>query len=641
MKTGIDVRNASLVDIDLSENHIQADDLGIAARLCSGNQEFKIENNYIEVGFEGTGMEGILVDDVAILPFNAASVSANQVEMGYCAPGTSIRGIGINLTNNLSVTENQVQLYEPQSATSDETFGISITECAQMRVNCNDVNSFGLLGYLNKAIAFESTNQAIVRCNNSDKTGSGFVFNLTNNDFDFAGNTIREHFYGLQILSSSVLAPFGAAAGQKHSFKGNEWWFNPYDADNPNLFGALHEGNDQNVQLSSFEVFPDYSDDPATLLDPEPWSAPNAPFTLWFDVPQIAPTEEDGCNFDCSSSGFVEPSPEVTKLDEYIAQEKSLWDTAYTGAKWDAHQYLFAKLRKDTTLIEDTTSIDTFFRNAQQSNLVDFWEVTEGIKAIRLPSHVIADQYGVNSVDVLSDLDTLFNIEAQWNNADSVTKASLAIQRNSLFDTLEVKINNQNNYLAGELSLLQSTIGTAALLNNGISSISTPEWNEREINDLFLSTVGNGVYTFTGAQLSTLENIAFQCPYVGGKAVYRARALYRLVIDTTFNNQALCNLAAPNGKDFNEELEDGTGLFKVFPNPAQHQVTITSDASETEHTMLFTLYDQLGRAVKSFKLEKGRQNWELDISDVAEGVYILSSIYPKEVVWNEVLIIGK
>jgi PKD repeat protein len=642
VKTGIDVRQASIVDVDIRDNQIEARTLGIAARLCNGNKEFRIKENYIETGLSGIGTEGILVDDVQILPFNVASVENNRVEMGWCEPEETISGIAVNLTNNLSVTNNEVFMHNPQSSSSFDLYGIALSECEKLKVSCNEVEAFGLTGWFNRGIRFYSTDNALVSCNSTDKTGYGIEFYGTNANIDFIGNYFNEHFFGLYVPESSVITPIGGGI-IKHSFKGNEWWYNPYNGTDPNLAGALHEGDYFNVTASAFEVYPNYTFSNPTVLDPEPWLTPqvNTSVFEWFAVPPSPPSEQEGCTLDCSPGLFTSTTPEVSLLDEYIAQEKPLWDSTFTGAKWNAQQYLFAKLKADSSLITPATALDTFFDAALTGNFEDFLEINEDIETIRRASQATVNQYQTQQEEVLELLDTLLKVEMQWFVADSSQKAALAAIRSSFLDSLEGHTATQASYLKNQLESMQTGAGSTSSQNGGLSAASNAELKEQKINDIYLNTLALGVDTFSATQISSLEQIAFDCPLVGGKAVYRARAMYRLLVDTTFYEGASCIQASSSGKETKEEKEWSLSAFDLYPNPAQDQITITSSFDTKGSSILAVLYDASGRPVKSFKLITGRQSWQLDVSDLPAGMYMLSTLYPANVRWSTPVMINR
>ena len=73
------------------------------------------------------------------------------------------------------------------------------------------------------------------------------------------------------------------------------------------------------------------------------------------------------------------------------------------------------------------------------------------------------------------------------------------------------------------------TIGSVKAANATVGTSETIEQNEKQVNNVYLSTIAKSIDGFTADQVSALFDIANQCPMVGGNAVYRARALYALI----------------------------------------------------------------------------------------------------------------
>ncbi len=69
---------------------------------------------------------------------------------------------------------------------------------------------------------------------------------------------------------------------------------------------------------------------------------------------------------------------------------------------------------------------------------------------------------------------------------------------------------------------------------------------------------------------------------------------------------------------FNEVSE--LNLFSVFPNPAQSEINVNINSKLVGSA--FTIYDNIGKAVKSGKLNSANANIELN--DLSDGIYTLS-----------------
>jgi hypothetical protein len=72
---------------------------------------------------------------------------------------------------------------------------------------------------------------------------------------------------------------------------------------------------------------------------------------------------------------------------------------------------------------------------------------------------------------------------------------------------------------------------------------------------------------------------------------------------------------------------DNTGELRLFPNPANDNLTLTF-SSETTGLMEVRLLDQTGRVVSNERLNAtvGANNHQLDVSRFASGIYQLQLV---------------
>jgi hypothetical protein len=72
------------------------------------------------------------------------------------------------------------------------------------------------------------------------------------------------------------------------------------------------------------------------------------------------------------------------------------------------------------------------------------------------------------------------------------------------------------------------------------------------------------------SQITTLESIAWQCPWSGGDAVFQARGLLSFVQDNVYDDSLLCQSQQYR---LAEEVFENQGLF-IYPKPASNRITI-------------------------------------------------------------------
>ncbi len=168
-----------------------------------------------------------------------------------------------------------------------------------------------------------------------------------------------------------------------------------------------------------------------------------------------------------------------------------------------------------------------------------------------------------------------------------------------------------------------SRIATAFTKNNQVSAQVSPEANEKALNTVYLETYAQGIYQLNSSQLSIVENIASQCPYTGGNAVFTAWNILRTIEPSrTFDDSVLCNnysLRKAHNQQTKNEIHSAS-IFRVYPNPTTGLVTIES-YFDLNTDVTINLVNMIGKIVKSEKIEMKGSSFTIDISILNSGVY--------------------
>jgi hypothetical protein len=144
---------------------------------------------------------------------------------------------------------------------------------------------------------------------------------------------------------------------------------------------------------------------------------------------------------------------------------------------------------------------------------------------------------------------------------------------------------------------------------------------ELQVYQLLLSNVAQGDWVLDSLQLDTLKGIANQCPDIGAPGVLHARAVLSAYQSTSYNDSLLCSvkqlIAQPGNTTIRSEQ---VAELKVFPNPAQAQVTLqwATDASQLH------VYSATGKLIVQHPLEMAARNFELSLEGYAKGLYFLT-----------------
>jgi Secretion system C-terminal sorting domain len=121
------------------------------------------------------------------------------------------------------------------------------------------------------------------------------------------------------------------------------------------------------------------------------------------------------------------------------------------------------------------------------------------------------------------------------------------------------------------------------------------------------------------------SSIAEQCPYLGGNAVFAARAMLAAHDNTYYNDRTLClqqgimwRVQKPKDKPLNTIDQS----IKVYPNPTNTATTVSFSALHPACTI--TIIDLLGRNIGDFAVEENATNTVIPFSNTPTGIYLLT-----------------
>ncbi|TAK42057.1 MAG: T9SS type A sorting domain-containing protein [Saprospiraceae bacterium] len=374
---------------------------------------------------------------------------------------------------------------------------------------------------------------------------------------------------------------------------------------------VVHEGTEQYIEMS-----PHYSKPFAPPTLPPNIETPNAPGADWFVLGEADESETCPPALDCDFGNLA------ARLDEAdVSIAKQDWDSETVfqpTLQWRAERYLLAKLESNPELIDDDSLVQVFYSNMRESTVALFNEIE---RKIELLDTVAASQTG----QYRSNLDTIFSrqleiavLDSLLFDADSLESPALEAEKFELVDEVAGLMLENDSLFALVLASRATAVQPLLTLNNSISTTEIFEENEKTANDIWLRTVALGIDTLTQEQFDLLDTIVWQCPLMGGNAVYKARTLYLMEVDTVFYDEDTC-----------EELEERSAFknspearrtFRLYPNPASQSVTLTLEKSNSIPFSL-VITNIYGEPVFQAKITAGQSQFTFPVRDIPSGFY--------------------
>ena len=139
------------------------------------------------------------------------------------------------------------------------------------------------------------------------------------------------------------------------------------------------------------------------------------------------------------------------------------------------------------------------------------------------------------------------------------------------------------------------------------------------------------------------ENIAIQCPFAGGNAVYRARVVYESINPKIqYDDDASClALGIYRMSDSYATSENNISTLLLLPNPAKDEVIINYFVPLKYNSFSLVIYDLSGKEITQEKLNAEVTSYRMNISNLSSGFYLVKLFYDRELLASSKLMIIK
>jgi len=120
--------------------------------------------------------------------------------------------------------------------------------------------------------------------------------------------------------------------------------------------------------------------------------------------------------------------------------------------------------------------------------------------------------------------------------------------------------------------------------------------------------------------------IAHLCPLAAGPAVFQARDIYALLVDSVlYQDSAICSnegyareSLTPFAPKINNKVTE-VKYFKAYPVPAQNSLNLSFN--ELKSAAIVYVYDMEGRLMLSKTINSNSRNAQLELSQIPAGIY--------------------
>ncbi len=598
--TGVRIEDCYFGEISVLNNKIDCNEFGIDLRLNDGCQKMWVKYNQIDVGSSQAPTAlmagvGINVMEVGIGGLDRDISNNNPINVNTYG----ISGIREIAVTNMNTSGNHINLNNVAANLS----GIDNQGSKDNTMYCNQIagSSATYIGPQQSGYFICMSDNLEMQCNISDKLFNGFYFSGPCTNTNFSGNEINAHQYGLYLDAAAIIG--------EQDYKGNVW-LSSYG-----LKGAYNQNaiNNGTGVLVAFRVDPnDGANGLPPSFEPSDWFAP---------FPNGGVTYSCATNNTCGIYPLQSPN-DITEMDLTIARDEISTSQYEFETKWKLKQDLYNKLRENPSLIYSNPDLIAFYNQLFNTVITDLETVNQLKKSLFSVNSTLKNTLNQNAFTIKSNLESIKTLQSQLV-ADGLTDT----QRNQIKSSI---LNLQSNIKTLDItnrqiySDLESQKYTNADflkdLNDRILTPKTIEVNERDVNAIYANAIVKNNSQFTETEISRLFAIASQCVISGGPAVFKARSLYSMIDNNIrFSDKDICFSQGIMLRHRNTSEENPNMI--IFPNPSTGKFTVRYDL-ENKSDVYLSIFDELQREVKFYKLDGNASQMEIDLSEFDNGMYI-------------------
>ncbi len=583
-------------DIFIRHNNIDSHRDAIQLLLNDGSPNVVVYDNDIVFGNSDAGQSycAIRVNEFNI-PAANSRINYNRINF---RPGATAATTGIftNATNGWVITNNEIEMDDNRYNLD----GIFMMDNERTIASCNIVTGNGDYDVIQQsAIRVLMGDDYMIGCNTLDKTQNAVFIQSPMQNLTIQGNNFNEHFnafrYGVNAVTND------------QDLLGNIW----HDQTPP--AGGMLALNEYQLwnPFNTNEVGPGTNTYPVnTYQNPPDWFLPDV-----------------GDNFQCEDSVTVycndfpiDMGRTYSEFEILIAGD-SIENDPYTDeTRWLLKKRLYERLEENPAWLNDSVFF-SFYWDMMYSPTATLRSVDIDKKQLYMIDSITEAQADLtryltwlyNSLAMAKVTEVLDSVMANNYPATKLYEINLLQQTITALqfsgDSIVMAMEAQRNVIAD----------VALGKNSSINASKEIEGYEKSINEIYLSTVGKGIYNFTPPQIQTIFFIAHLCPLAGGAAVSRARSLYSLINPyEKYDDKTVCFQAGISIRQ--QKPKPKWPEFRLYPNPARTAATLEYELP-SQVTGELILLDISGRPLISHYLPKGKAKFEFATDNMKPGIY--------------------
>jgi hypothetical protein len=284
--------------------------------------------------------------------------------------------------------------------------------------------------------------------------------------------------------------------------------------------------------------------------------------------------------------------------------------------RYYAQRYVYDKLHQDPAYRSSHTDLANFYTQNSNSDFIGLLQVNRDYYNIGVATLAEKNNYNLLFNQYYSIWDQISSFNESYNSSTNLFPWS------QLMDELRGIVN--------QISSLNQTIKNRSIVeaqlvlnaNGSLALSSTASINEKTVNGIMLTLLSEDRSTLNSSELSTLESIASQCAYSGGRAVYSARAKLSELNNVNYDDDILCAASINSINSRSNSVNSVT----LYPNPVGQYLNLEVPKEFINSSYKISSIDQ--KILRTGIINTIIQNINTD--DLLPGVYMITVESKKE-----------
>ncbi len=556
MVQGIYTQTPTNRDYNVIDNEIACSDQGIY--IFSTPLKFVMTGNHVVLtpNLTSTRRRGICAQNVTrTKPADSDNNPKGHIFTNMVEHSGNSTGISISVCKYLEVLTNIITSNAPQTG---NCIGISSRAGNSNYIIRNIVTGTGsaLTNQDCVGILEDISPEITLCCNEITGAYSNIRINGTCSSVNkVTANTINDAHYGLDYLQN------GKTGDQ--ITRGNKWSGAAYEK------MAIHRGGIIEAEQSIYRV---------GKLELPLWPTPNLvdPSSDWFlssnsSIDEVCENLGGRCK---STQAFI--GVDIDKEERLVTHGMGM--VSHTeGSEWQSKWQLLDRIVDVPSVYAGSNILQNFRANIEQQAQGRLYAVQQGILGVQFLGMAEQEQLAGHYTAIYTAIRQIAVIDAALSLENPTNLAALTSQKQELLAAMALSVQEANTILAVQGNSQSNILTTLLTQNADINPLGqTCDMNQQVTNAGFAQLCTGALTENSTASITTLQNVAAQCPLDGGSAVYEARTILSgLGIEQEYNDAVVCttNIAPPvDGR--NAKPTETVFTLSVVPVPFTDQITV-------------------------------------------------------------------